>query len=414
MKNSNNLAKKISTIVLVLLMASGIIMVSTAPQAKAGDVATGGALPAGATPADTIQPVCELSVNQNPVGVNQYVLVNAWLSPAVTAQRAVKTYIFTITAPDGTKTTWNQDSENATAATWFTYTLTMPGTYTFAASFTGCYFNGTSTANSAYYMPATAKSVNVTCQQEMISSWPAAQIPNGYWTRPVDFGLREWWPILGNYPDFYNGNTDPQWTTRYPDTNPYYSSQYDFTPWVQGPHSAHIVWMELDLATAGVTGGQMGINGNTIASDLSTSPLLCNLAYAGRGYRTVTKSEPTNVNGTTILQPQSVWESFDLRTGQVYWDLQGMQIPTFIEYSMSATTAAISADAVTATLDYLVAGTANATNGAITAPGRIVKYNPSTGAVISNTSLDLAGTYTHYLDQYVLTVQNLGTNSPMQ
>jgi len=199
---------KISTIVLVLLMASVIIMTGAAPQAKAGDVATGGALPAGATPADTVQPVCELSVNQNTVSVNQYVLVNAWLSPAVTAQRAVKTYIFTITAPDGTKTIWNQDTENATAATWFDYTLTMPGTYTFACSFTGCYFNGTSAANSAYYMPAVAKSVNITCQQNMISSWPAAQIPNGYWTRPVDFGLREWWPILGNYPDYYNGNTN--------------------------------------------------------------------------------------------------------------------------------------------------------------------------------------------------------------
>ena len=107
---------------------------------------------------------------------------------------------------------------------------------------------------------------------------------------------------------------------------------------------------QLDYATAGVTGGQMGINGNTIASDLPTSTMLCNLVYAGRGSRTVTKPEPTNVNGTTVLQPVSVWECFDLRTGEVYWDLQGMQIPTFIEYSISVTTAAGSEDAVTVTL----------------------------------------------------------------
>jgi hypothetical protein len=395
---------------MIFLMASVIVITDVSPMAKCGDTATSTAtLPTGAYAADTTQPVCELSVNQNPVGVGQYVLVNAWLTPAVLATRAVKTFIFTVTDPDGKNTTWNQDSENATAATWFTYTLTTPGTYTFSVHFTGCYFNGSTAAGSAMYLPATAKPINVTCQENLNPSWPAAQIPTGYWTRPVDFSKREWWPILGNYPDFYDGTTDPQWSTRYPDTNPYWSSQYDFTPWVQSPHSAHIVWMELDYATAGVTGGQEGINGNTIASDLSTSTMLCNLVYAGRGYRTVTKPEPTNVNGTTILQPVSVWECFDLRTGQVYWDLQGMQIPTFIEYSISVTTAAGSEDAVTCTLDYLAAGTVNATSGALTAPGRLVKYNPTTGAVTANISLDLGGTYTHYLNQYVLTVQNLGS-----
>ncbi len=401
------------SIVLILLMAS-ISIIAIAPYAvKGGDVATSGPLPAGAYAADTVQPVCMLSVNQNPVGVGQYVLVNAWLSPAVTAQRSAKSYIFTITAPDGTNTTWTQDAENATAATWFTYTLTTVGTYTFSARFTGCYFNGTTAAGSAYYLPATAKPINVTCQQELISSWPAAQIPTGYWTRPVDFGFREWWPILGNYPAYYDGTVDSQWNTRYPDTNPYWSSQYDFTPWVQSPHSSHIVWMELDIAAAGVIGGQVGLQGNTIASDLSTSPWLSNLAFGGRGYRTVVKPEPTVINGTTYLQPVSVWECFDLRTGKVYWDLQGMQIPTFVEYALSTTTAAISEDAVTATLDYLSAGTANATTGAVTTPGRLVKYNPTTGAVISNISLDLGGTYTHYNNAYILTVQNLGTNTPL-
>ena len=404
-----------TAIILIILMTTSTLTLfdsNMIAPVKGAEVSTSGALPAGAAPADTVQPVCELSVNQNPVGVGQYVLVNAWLSPAVTAARVIKTYVFTVTAPDGTKTTWTQDAEPATAATWFDYTLSTPGTYTFAASFTGCYFNGTTAANSAYYMPAVAKSINITCQQTLNPSWPAATIPTGYWFRPVDFGLREWWPILGNYPSFYDGTTDPQWTARYGDTNPHYSAQYDFTPWVQGPHSAHIVWMELDQP-AGIVGGQYNTGGDTIASDLSTSSLLCNLAYAGRGYRTVTKPEPTMINGTTYQQPTSVWECFDIQTGQVYWDLTGMQIPTFIEYANSTTTAAGSGGAVTATLDYLSAGTVNATTGAVTTPGRLVKYNPTTGAVSANISLDLAGTYTHYNNNYYLTVQNLGTNTPI-
>ena len=184
-------------------MASVIVMTSATPTAKAGDVCTTGGLPSGQTAYDTIQPVCELSVNQPVVGQGQYVLVNTWISPATLATRAIDHYVFTITAPDGTKTTWNQNSELATAATWYDYTLTQLGTYTFSSYFTGCYFNGTSgnaTATaSALYLPASAQSINVTCQASLVSSWPldnSMTNPPSYWTRPVDFSHRTWWPEL--------------------------------------------------------------------------------------------------------------------------------------------------------------------------------------------------------------------------
>ena len=103
-------------------------------------------------------------------------------------------------------------------------------------------------------------------------------------------------------------------------------------------------------------GGQYGTGGDSIASDLSTSSYLCNLEYAGRGYRTVVKSELTQTNGTMVETPTTVFESFDIQTGQVYWDIsQGgtAQWPTFIEYANSTTSAAASGGAVTATLDYI-------------------------------------------------------------
>ena len=114
--------------------------------------------------------------------------------------------------------------------------------------------------------------------------------------------------------------------------------------------------MELDYASAGIMGGQYGTGGDIIASDLSTSSFLCNLAYAGRGYRTVTKPELTQTNGSMVETPTTVFECFDIQTGQVYWDIsQGgtTQWPTFIEYANSTTSAAISGGAITATLDYL-------------------------------------------------------------
>jgi hypothetical protein len=397
MEISINKSKMTSAIVIVLMMASiMLIAVPILPAAQAAEVSTSGPLPAGKIANTTTPTVCSLSVKPAVAGVGQYVLVNVWLNPAVTAARVIKTYEFTITKPDGTKVTFTQDAEPATTATWFTYTVDQVGVYRFDVDFTGCYFNGTTNAatESAYYMPSKAPEVTITCQANFNPSWPAEALPTDYWTRPVDFSHRDWWPVLGNYPATgYDGTTDPNWNTRYPNTNPRWANQYGFIPWVQAPQSSHIAWMEVNNP-AGIVGGQVGPEGNTIASDLSTSPYLCNLAYAGRGYRTVTKSEPTVINGTTYLQPVNVWQSFDLRTGKVYWELTGMQIPTFIEYTTSVTTAAGSGGAVTGSLVYL-SGT------------RLVKYNPVTGAVTTNITLPIsAGTY--YKNDCILQVQDLG------
>ena len=122
-----------------------------------------------------------------------------------------------------------------------------------------------------------------------------------------------------------------------------------------------------------------------------------------------------------VETPTTVFECFDIQTGQVYWDIsQGgtTQWPTFIEYANSTTSAAISGGAITATLDYLAAGTVNTTSGAQLTPGRLVKYNPTTGAVSSNTTLDNPLSYsnlafTHYSNGYCLSVQNLGSNVPV-
>ncbi len=77
MKNQISKTHVISAIILIILMTTSTLMIldsNIAAPVKGAEVSTSGPLPAGATPADTVQPVCELSVNQNPVGVNQYVL----------------------------------------------------------------------------------------------------------------------------------------------------------------------------------------------------------------------------------------------------------------------------------------------------------------------------------------------------
>ena len=92
--------------------------------------------------------------------------------------------VFTVTAPDGTKTTWNQNSELETAATWYDYTLTQLGTYTFSGYDTGCYFNGSDvpvgivfiTDNLSILFTCICTTNNVTCQANLVSSWPSDQI----------------------------------------------------------------------------------------------------------------------------------------------------------------------------------------------------------------------------------------------
>jgi len=408
MRISSNKTKMTAAIVLVLLMASVMLManVPNVSVVKAAEVPVSGPLPAGKTPNVTTQSVLSLSAKPTVVGVGQYILVNAWLNPAVSSGRVIKTYTFTITNPNGTTTVFDQDAEPSTAATWFDYVLDQVGDWKIKVAFNGCYFNGSTNeaTQSAYYLPSSAPEQTVTCQQDLNPSWPASPIPTDYWTRPVDFVHREWWPILGNFPaNGYDGTTDPEWDTRYPGTNPYWSSQYGFTPWVQAPHSSHIVWLELNQP-AGIVGGQVGQEGNTIGSDLSTSARLCNLVYAGRGYRTVIKPLWTLLNGTYRQLPTTLWQSFDIRTGEVFWELTAadVQIPTFIEYTTSVTTAAGSGGAVTASLVYL------------SATSRMVKYNPVTGAVTANVSLTqtpaLSGNI-YYKNDYVLSVQDLGANA---
>jgi hypothetical protein len=90
----------------------------------------------------------------------------------------------------------------------------------------------------------------------------------------------------------------------------------------------------------------------------------------------------------------------------VYWEQTGItQAPTFIEYTVSTTTAAISAGAVTESLVYLSVSSNTF---------RLIKYNPVTGAATTNISLPVNGTIsgvTYYKNGYVLSIQNLGNTT---
>ena len=414
MKNSISKTKMTATIVLVLLMASVMLMANVPVQPVQAQLAaqqpTAGPLPSGATPSITIEPIPYLSFSPNPIGVGQMLLVNIWMQPPINIARNLeKAYQVTITKADGTKEVVGPlSSYQGDATAWFNYVPDQVGNYTLKFDFLGMYYpagryvtgvivantSGTN-LNSAYYKPSATQEQVLVVQQDMVASWPPSPLPTDYWTRPVSPNNREWWTILGNYPAtgygpaiYTNGDTG-YWNELYPNTNPYWSSSYSFVPFVQAPNTSHVVW-ERQGGIGGLIGGVFG------DIDLRTDPGYPAIIYAGRCYQTVTKV----LDGVT----QNVWQCYDLRTGDIYWEKTDSssfslaQAPTTITYTERTSTAVEGEESYMRglTVELLYIG-----------GSRMIKYNPWNGAVTTNVSIAPLTTGTYYLHEYALSVQSL-------
>jgi len=409
-----NRTKTTSAIIVVLLMASLTLMANVPVQPVQAQVAADQQFlspPSGVTPVFTLDTVAFLSFTPNPIGVGQPLLVNTWITPAIQAEKRIMSTItgackLTITKPDGNKEVITLPSTMSEASSWTNYVPEQVGEYKLKFDFYGTYFPGgyyyngylvTNTTgnwyNSTYYQPSSTAEQTLTVQQDFVWSWPPSPLPTDYWTRPVNDNNREWWPILGNYPGTGYVGGGSTWDAFYPDTNPYDSPPYyNLHPWVQGPNSAHIVWKRQN-AVAGLIGGPAGIYGTT------SSPGNPSVVYAGRAYQTVTKPGVG-----------SVAQCYDLRTGQIYYEIptaQGGVTPSYIQYvSPTASTIGVSAlvgASGTYSVEFLsISG------------GRLMKVNPWTGALTLNVSIAPLTTGAYYKNGYCWSVQTLGdTTNPI-
>ncbi len=418
-----------TSIILVLLIASAILF--TIPLPAKADVTSIGAptyapwqttIPQGSTASITIATSSFMSVTPYPVGIGQTLLVNMWLEPPAQTNRFFSGYSVTITKPDGTKQTVGPlNSYQGDATAWFTFVPDQVGAWTFVFNFAGNYFpNGTyfngavynkasdipaslllgvsSFGNpiyldSAYYQPSQSPVTTVNVQQEVVASFPAAPLPTDYWTRPISIVDREWWPIGGQYPFVgQGGSAYPGWPAN---TNAY-ANNYKFTPYVQGPETAHVVWAR-EGALGGISGGQYGIR--SVGPGESAYSGTPNIIFQGRGYQTISKPMTEVINGTTLQETVSVWQCYDIRTGAIYWEQTGItQTPTIVTYNnvVSSEPGAGQTGMGSGTYSLLyISGT------------RMIKYDPYSGAVQMNISLPFS-TATFYNDPYVLSIQNLG------
>ena len=395
---------KATAIVLVLLMASVTVMATVTVKAQLGPhgyLAERGnyaiPLPAGVTANVTYETIPYMSFRPNPVGLGQPILFNLWIQPPLHVSRGFRDYTVTMTKPDGTKVVKAVDTYLADTTAWFEYTVDQVGTWKLKFDFPGGYFPaGNYTLerlgyadvtygfpSSVYYKPSSTTERELTVQQDIVFAWPGSPLPTDYWTRPVSPENREWWPILGSYPNTGVVGGGPYWPA---DTNPY-SSNYDFYPYVQAPKTAHIVWRRQgDIG--GVVGGPMGqwtfFSGGGNPS----------IVYAGRAYQTLTKV----VTATGI----SLWQCYALRTGQVYWErYPATQVPTIVAYTPLDFEAVPGGTAYPRgmSVDLLYVG-----------GGRHIKYNPWTGSVIWNVSIAPLTTGTFCADPFLLTVYDRGAS----
>ena len=398
---------------MILLMASTILVTSAPAEAQQNLVQPALAPPSGVTPNVTVPSKAYLSFRPNLVGAGQTFLVNIWTTPAPGAGRYFLDYKVTITKPDGTKEEIKMNSYVADGTAWFEYIADQVGEWKLKFEFPGTYFatgnysltsgaymattSYQSYTTSAYYHPASTAEQTLTVQSDFVYSWPESPLPTDYWTRPVAIEHREWWTILGDYP--WNGpGGGPVWDALYPNTNPYWNNGQYFVPWVQGPNSAHVVWKRL-----GETGGLAGAGfkqENYIwpNTGYGNEP---SIIFQGRCFQTLTKVKPITVNGTTRNLAVDVWQSYDLRTGEIFWEQTDVPAPTKIEYAYGSMP-------VPGVLPKLNAPPSLVYIGG----GRLIKYHTFTGAIVLNVSIAPLTSATYYMNGYALSVQNLGTTVP--
>jgi len=427
---------KISAIIVILLMTVGIATVVSLPSAKAITVNTTGQpgviaqaptnvpvsmgypdlgpLPAGVTPAYEWATTAYLAVEPDVCGVGQTLLIEVWASPGMYHAFYGEGYIVNIIKPDGTTQTLGPvNSYTGDGTYWWDYAPDEAGTWQFQFIYPGTYlpaqqywdlpgsltggFGATSRyynlGASVLYEPSQTVWYNVTVLSNLVASWPPAALPGpgDYWTRPVNLMNREWQSIAGNYP--FSG------IIFYPNGEAFYegSASSHTTPDVQAPTSCHVVWRFQNALSGliGSVGGQYGV---------FSSPGTPTIIYDGRCYQTITKPMLTSVNGTYVYQPTSCWECYDLQTGKIYWDITGYpNPPTNIIYELGTseegTTLGTESNGYAIDLVALV-------GGSTTTNARLLEYNPLTGAVVVNATLDVGITSSIlYGDPYVMSIQ---------
>ena len=386
MKNLKK-ARILATLLAVLLLVSTFLLMTD--------------IPVQAQTVPEYDTVAYLGFRPNPVGVGQTVLVNMWVKPATHVGRRLTGFHVTVTKPSGEQMVQTMDSYYGDATAWFEFVADEIGDWTLQFDFLGTEFPEEElaggfmeppivTLGACYYKPSSTGEQTLVVQEDIVYSWPESPLPTDYWARPISPENREWWIIAGNYPFTSKGGAMyPGWPA---DTNPY-ASNYKFVPWVEAPNTAHVAWTR-EATIAGLIGGSMyhsSLGGMGMGSGAPS------VIYSGRCYQSVTKP-----GGDNVLQ------CYDLRTGEIYWEISPNPIPMTMGFFGP------SPGSLYLTYEQPSPETPGAESRSgesvslVSLGDRLVKISPWDGTITMNVS-GMSGTL--YNDPYVISTQYMADGS---
>jgi len=244
-------------------------------------------------------------VTPDVVGVNQNIIVQFRIDKVVPGGTVLGPFWtgFTvkITKPDGTVETRGPLTADATGGSWFIYTPTQVGTYTFQTIFPGQWVN-TTTPN-RWYKPSTSKIASVTVQQQPVEAYPTTTLPADYWKRPIYGETKNAWQVADNWPlqgYDYHGRT--------------FAGATAFAPYTSAPESPHIMWVR-PIMFGGVVGGPYG-----------DKAYYTGLSYEQPYVPLIIQGRIIYVEAPQIVSPQGGTYCVDLYTGETVWYLNGTTI----------------------------------------------------------------------------------------
>ncbi|MCK5505559.1 MAG: PQQ-binding-like beta-propeller repeat protein [Thermodesulfovibrionia bacterium] len=257
----------------------------------------------------TIETHAYAMVSPDLVGVGQSVVVSYRIEK--TRQGATETenhfedFSVTITKPDGTVETKSNLPVDATSGSWFQYTPTQIGEYTFTTHFPEQWGNGSSFFGSYenLYLASTSAPVPLTVQEDPIAGYPDNPLPTEPWSRPINAENKGWWKIGDNWlmRTYDNGGRSFCMTNAY-------------APYTPAPNTGHILWAK-PIMFGGLGGGAFG--DTSFYTGLSYEQNYDPIVLEGRIFYSTHTPGPSSVIGTVVM---------DLYTGEEIGYLEGVNI----------------------------------------------------------------------------------------
>jgi len=263
---------------------------------------TSSAISLGIAPAhavDTQQTYAFLAVNPNPAAQGQQVYVfmflsNLQVSAGGTGGARFHGYTCTITRPDGTTETKGPLTADPVSSSYFIYTPSMLGNYTFVFNYPGEETPDTvgpgGHSVDTIFLASHSAPVTLTVQSTALPVLTGNPTQQGYWTRPINGQNWLWGSVTNNW-------LMAAWDS----TGRQFDQGSAYIPYGTAPDSAHVLWT-MPLTFGGIMGGeytnaQFG-DGRSYEQFFKPPVIISGRLY----YNSIVGNEPvTQVNYSSII-----------------------------------------------------------------------------------------------------------------